>query len=808
LTNRSSDEAAIALFAGPGEARALAREVDWAASALGPVRGWPEALRGAVRLCLDSPTSLAIWAGAEFTLIHNDAYLPFLGAKARFAMGRPARVVWAEIWAALGPEFEGVLRGGAPTRHEDARYVIRRNGADEEGFFTFTVSPIRDAAGAVIGLFNVSVETTQAVHVAARLDVELREASRRLRLATSAAAIGIYEVDLSSGEVQLDARARQVLGLAEGSGATYGEVLSLVHPDDAAARAAALERAFDPSGDGRYAIEYRVQGAAGAPVRWVASAGQVSFATGRPVTLVGAVQDVTERKRTEDAARGAQERLSAIIDQLPIAVGVLDADGRVVLGNRALDAYGIKVPPSRDPEMRPKWTLFDHGGQPLPPELWPAARALRGEDVSPGLSAVFRPDPSTEVHAIVSAVPLRSGSGERSGVIVVVHDVTAMKRVEEELRQTDRQKAEFLAVLSHELRNPLAPIRNSLHLLERAPPGSDLAGRAREVLNRQTEHLTRLVDDLLDVTRISRGKVELQCSRVDLRDVVHDTAEDLRAVFDARGVSLCVELAAGDVTVHGDPVRLSQVLANLLNNAAKFTPAGGTVTVGLSAQHGAAVLSVRDTGEGMEPDEIERMFQPFAQARQGIARTRGGLGLGLALVKGFVEMHGGTVRATSRGPGQGTVFEVTLPLARSAGGAAADDERETVSKPACDVLIIEDNADAADSLADLLAVLGHRVQVATDGRGGLALARARRPDVILCDIGLPDISGYEVARAVRSEPALANARLVALTGHAQPEDRERAEQAGFDVHLPKPPRLDVLERLLAQAASFPSTPGP
>jgi signal transduction histidine kinase len=389
-----------------------------------------------------------------------------------------------------------------------------------------------------------------------------------------------------------------------------------------------------------------------------------------------------------------------------------------------------------------------------------------------------------------SNVKLARSASERERLL------ESLRLSKDQLEDADRRKNEFLAVLSHELRNPLSPIRNSIYLLERAAPGSEQAVRAREVLRRQTEHLTRIVDDLLDVTRISRGKIDLQRKRLDLREIVRRTCDDRRSEFEGSGVVLRVEHHAGPLWVDADPTRIAQIVGNLLHNAVKFTPAGGTVAVGMRARQGRGELSVRDDGIGMEPSQVERMFEPFAQADHGIARSSGGLGLGLALVKGLVELHGGSVYARSEGLGRGAEFVVSLPLTAA---EAAAEARPGAAPPALArlVLVIEDNVDAGQTLAEILEMQGHRVRVARDGRSGVALARELRPDVVLCDIGLPDLDGYEVARSLRADDALRGTRLVALSGYAQPEDRERARQAGFDAHVAKPPDTDVLMDVVA-----------
>jgi two-component system CheB/CheR fusion protein len=376
----------------------------------------------------------------------------------------------------------------------------------------------------------------------------------------------------------------------------------------------------------------------------------------------------------------------------------------------------------------------------------------------------------------------------------VFRDISARRRGEEDLREADRRRGEFLAVLSHELRNPLAPIRNAVHVLERATPGSDGARRALEILKRQSGHLSRLVDDLLDANRIARGGIPLHLEPVDLSALVLRTVEDYRPCFDAAGLALAVELEATPVRLGADPTRLEQVLGNLLDNAARFTPPGGHVRVVLGTDAGEAVLRVADDGVGIAPEDRERLFLPFEQAKQALDRRHGGLGLGLALVQGLVALHGGRIGVRSEGAGRGTEFEVRLPLAP--GPEAAPEEEGAGAPVRRRVLVIEDNVDAGDSLRDALELMGHEVELARDGGSGLATARARGFDVVLCDIGLPDLDGYQVARRFRADPALAGVRLVALTGYALPQDRARAIEAGFDGHLAKPASFEDLERLV------------
>jgi signal transduction histidine kinase/CheY-like chemotaxis protein len=368
------------------------------------------------------------------------------------------------------------------------------------------------------------------------------------------------------------------------------------------------------------------------------------------------------------------------------------------------------------------------------------------------------------------------------------------------LRTEGRRKDEFLAVLSHELRNPLAPIRTSLTIIDRAP-GSDQAKRALCIIDRQSAHMARLVDDLLDHARISSGKVRLRRERVELNALLRRVGEDCRVRFDVEGVALDVVTAADELWVDGDQTRLAQAIGNLLHNAVKFTPAGGRVVLATrrSDEDRRVVISVRDTGCGIAPELLRKIFLPFRQADLPLDRGKAGLGLGLPLARTLIKMHGGSLVARSEGAGQGAEFVINLPLVESratglaAGGTGVAERRR--------ILLIEDNVDAAATLCDVLELNGHQVEVAHTGEDGLRKARSLVPDVILCDIGLPGMDGYAVARAVRADSTLRRALLVATTGYALPEDRRRALEAGFDLHMAKPLDAQSLQRTIVSRAA-------
>lgn len=363
------------------------------------------------------------------------------------------------------------------------------------------------------------------------------------------------------------------------------------------------------------------------------------------------------------------------------------------------------------------------------------------------------------------------------------------------LQHMDRRKDEFLAMLSHELRNPLAPIRNSIYILNQVEPGSEPARHATAVIERQTRHVTRLVDDLLDVTRIVRGKISLRCEPVNLTELVTRSIEDHSSIFKKLGVGLNSNVLPEPVYANADKIRMAQVIGNLLQNAAKFTPAEGQATVTLRVVDQWAEIRVSDTGAGISPELLPALlFQPFMQGKRTLARTEGGIGLGLALAKGIVELHGGTVQAESGGLNKGSTFIVRLRCVPAHVARAEPGAFVYGKTPNRRVLVVDDNRDAADSLAQLVEIFGHTTEVAYDGASAIVKARAVWPDVVLCDLGLPGMSGYEVARTLRAERN--DIRLIAVSGYAQPEDITKATRAGFDSHIAKPPDPETVKRML------------
>ncbi len=373
----------------------------------------------------------------------------------------------------------------------------------------------------------------------------------------------------------------------------------------------------------------------------------------------------------------------------------------------------------------------------------------------------------------------------------------SVRRQAEALREADRRKNEFLATLAHELRNPLAPLRNALEVVRLGGDPPSGLRQARELMDRQVRQMTRLVDDLLDVARIAQGKLELRKAPLDLRAALEQAVQMNAPLLEARRHRLSVRLPAGPLCVEADQARLIQVFVNLLNNAAKYTPEGGEVALAADREGEEAVVRVKDNGTGIAAEMLPHIFELFTQIDVGAERPQGGLGIGLTLVRRLVELHGGSIAAASPGVGRGSEFVVRLPASaaapRQTGPAGAGGQ----ASPARHVLVVEDSRDGRESLALLLRMLGHRVDVAEDGPRGVEVALAGRPEVALIDIGLPKLDGYEVASRVRAGLG-GGVLLVALTGYGQPEDRERAADAGFDDHLTKPVELEELQRLLAR----------
>ncbi|HKQ76795.1 MAG TPA: ATP-binding protein [Blastocatellia bacterium] len=528
--------------------------------------------------------------------------------------------------------------------------------------------------------------------------------------------------------------------------------------------------------------------------------------------LERSARDVAKRERAEMQLRERAEEIEAMMEAMPAVVLIAhDPDCTVISGNRVAQESlrmpkGSNISKSAPDGQQPThFKVLSCGRELLPYEL-PVQSAARGIEVRGNEHEVVFDDGERR-HFFGNAMPLRDESGHVRGAISAFVDITARVMAEESLREADQRKDEFLAMLAHELRNPLAPILNAISILNRPNLSDEQFEWSKGVIERQVGHLTRLVDDLLDVSRITQGKIILRKENLDLTKMVRRALETSRPLIDARKHQLTVSLPSETVRLRGDIMRLAQVLSNLLNNAAKYTDEGGAIW--LTAEHVGddVVLRVKDNGMGIPVEELPYVFDLFIQAGRSLDRAQGGLGIGLTLARSIVELHGGRIEALSEGPGQGSEFVIYLPLLelqpflgdalRNVHGSYMGVEAAAPALSICRrVLVVDDNADSAESLALALTLEGYDAKLAYDGPGAVELASAFQPQVALLDIGLPGMSGYELARQLRRRPGGSEMALIALTGYGQADDRRKSREAGFDHHLTKPVNYDTLVALI------------
>ncbi len=632
-----------------------------------------------------------------------------------------------------------------------------------------------------------------------RAEDALRYSEERWRIAAGLVGLGTWDFYPATGEIRVDPKLREMVWMTADEPITIASLEQRVVPEERELAVQGLERCPD-AGKPLHTFELQVHGPAGES-RHLVCCSCAFFEGGRPVRVLGATFDITEHKRAEEALRVSAERFRTMANAIPQHAWIAGPTGYLYWYNQRWYEYTGTTPAEIE-----GWgwqSVIDPVALPKVLERWQRSLAtvepfdmvvpLRGAD------GVYR-------SFLIRSLPFKNAKGRVIQWFGTNTDITERVEAEDELRSSrqrmedaDRDKCEFLAMLSHELRNPLEPIRNSLFILDRAAPGGEQARHAQRVIERQVGQLARLVGDLLDVTRISCGKVRLQLEPLDLADVVRRAVDDHGEELSKHDIDLQLSIPAERIPVVGDRERITQVMGNLLSNAAKFTQRGGRVLIAVEVdrRRRQAVARVRDTGLGIEREMLTRIFEMFTQGESTLERTRGGLGLGLALVKAIVEMHGGKVTAESEGPGTGATFTVCFPLVdfetRAEPGRAA-----RPSAPPRRVLVIEDNVDSAETLRDALELDENTVDVAFSGAEGIEHARAFHPEVVLCDIGLPGMDGYQVARAMRAEPALKSVALVALTGFAAPEDIERSRLAGFDAVVAKPASVETLERILRE----------
>jgi signal transduction histidine kinase/ActR/RegA family two-component response regulator len=832
---------------GGGVSGKLARSLDWTRTPLGAPDSWPHSLKTIVGVILQSRHPMFLWWGPDLIQVYNDAYLPSFGAdKHPTAMGQRGRDCWQEIWPIIWPQIDDVMSRRQASWNQDQLVPVFRNGRIEEVYWTYGYSPVLDDQGAVGGVLVVCTETTTQV-IVARRNRTMRSLAERTALTTDStvmldAAIDalhdarhdvpfvlVYRYDGRSRALRLvraaglpdpatvDATVRARLGPSPfGKGEPRAEVLpcgdtcglpSGVWPEPAAGL---FVVPVSPLGR-RSSTDVIVFGLS---PRLPFDDGYRNHLT-QIANHLGFAQAQINEFRIQAAAESERNNL---LLQAPVGTALLSGPEHVfrlanplfcrmvrrndIVGKPYLEVF-------RRPEERRLCEILDRvyeTGDPFSTEEYLVPGDLREDGTR--ADRYFR----------FNVEPLRDAEDQVYGMMAVAIEISEQVRARQvleksqaenqkllhDLEAASRAKDEFLAMLGHELRNPLSPIATALQLMKLR--SDSRTTREQQVIERQVNHLTRLVDDLLDVSKITRGKVELRKERVEIADVIAKAVEMASDLFEQRHHDLVLDVAKERLWVDGDPVRLAQVVANLLTNAARYTERGGRITVSARREGERAsdeiVIRVKDNGAGIAADLLPRIFDLFIQGHRSSDRAQGGLGLGLALVKNLVALHGGSVVALSDGPGKGSEFVIRLPTAAEAGDSASvpSDNEGAPRHPAGHgkrILVVDDNSDAADSLADLLRDVGHEVAVAYSPVAALEVVKTFRPEVAVLDIGLPVMDGYELAARLRTNPATAGCLLIALTGYGQSHDRTRSEEGGFQHHLVKPVDIDHLMKIVA-----------
>ena len=789
--------------------RAAEGPSSWLDLAFAPLRDLDGTVRGFT--CVVSGTSALHGADAEFRAItdampqmvwatqadgyhdyYNRLWYEFTGVEP----GATDGVGWSEM---VHPDdrdrswntWRASLASGAPYEIE---YRMRHHSG-EYRWLLGRALPVRDAGGRIVRWMGTCTD----IHQQKSAEAALQDARLRLSAALVAADIGTWTYDLVNDRVYADRNLARIFGVDDGaaSGGPISAYLAAVHPDDVARTRRSIEDAV-ASGDG-YECTYRVRaGAEG--WRHVLARGKVTRdEAGRAAWLPGVVLDVTRQKRAEDALRESEARFIRLAESNVIGIVRYRMDGAIVDANQYfLDMLGY---------TREEFERVRPGSPDLTPPEWKEATARAMEQLRTTgrmehlVKEYFRKDGS-RVSVQMGSVTMDFPPTEGLAVMV---DVTPIKEAQRALREADRRKDEFLAMLAHELRNPLAPITAAADFLRVGKPDEERVRQVTAIIARQARHMTGLIDDLLDVSRVTRGLITLERAPVGLTGVIGEAVEQVRPQVRAKGHALELHLPPDDPQVSGDRKRLVQVFANILGNAARYTPDGGRIDVRVRLRDDVVDVEVSDDGIGMTPDLAARAFDLFSQAERSADRSQGGLGIGLALVKSLVELHDGSVAAHSDGPGRGSRFTVTLPRLRVDGDdGEADIALADLPAPpeALEVLIVDDNVDAAQILAMYIDAVGHRATVWHSPGQALEHAAHHPPDLCVLDIGLPEFDGHELARRLRALPGMADVPLVAVSGYGQARDRDLALAAGFDRHFVKPVMaadiLDVLDGVAAR----------
>jgi PAS domain S-box-containing protein len=678
-----------------GEMVERLKSFNWASTSLGPYDTWPQSLRLAVGVCMNSRFPMFVWWGRELINIYNDAYVPILGKRHPAAFGLPAQPTWHEIWSVVGPQADAVMQRGEATWNERVLLVMERHGYTEDTWFTWSYSPILDETGKVGGLFCACVEDTGwvlAERSRDRIAKELAEARTRLEATLTAAEIGTWTWDVASNAVVADENLARLFGIssADAAGGSIELYVAKIHPDDRERVRQQIATTIRESET--YRQEYRIMTSSG-DVRWLIARGRVERdEQGAATRLPGVVLDITERKRAEET----------------------------------LERFAIE----RE-------------------RLLAAEQAARAE-----------------------------------------------------AEAANRAKDKFLAVLSHELRTPLSPVVMTIHAIEADAELPEKYRNDLAMVRRNIDLEVTLIDDLLDLSRVTSGKLRLQLQPVHVHDVLRYTIHNSQSEAADKRLRLVEDFRADNDLISADPARLQQIFWNLVRNAVKFTPAGGEIRVSTSSSGGDLLIDVHDSGIGIDPVVLPRIFDAFEQGEMPSARQFGGLGLGLAIAKAVVEMHGGAITAESAGRDRGATFTVRFrtlqehrPATEGAGPSPARGENLATGTR---ILLVEDHPDTASMLSRLLRAAGFQVQTANSVAAALTTVSAEPFDIVVSDIGLPDATGYDLMRQLRDRHGL---RGIALSGYGMEEDMRRSKEAGFVDHVVKPVNVAQLQTVIRRVLS-------
>ena len=684
------------------------------------------------------------------------------------------------------------VAAGVAARIEDEVFWHKDGHAIPVSYSVAPMAGEENGAGAVVTFADITERKQN--------QKALQASAERLRVATDAAELGLWSWNPESGNVSWDnARGYAILGLPVDSGPINANrfAAEFLHPDDIGRFQHAVSVTL--AEDRRFKFEGRLLAGDG-QVRWVELYGrsQHQQGPGASAYLVGTIADITERKRAEVALFESRQSLENIITQAATGVVQCDTGGRITLVNQkycdmvgyeASELIGMTVLDITSPG----WTDTTRA----------AVTGLAAGGPAVVIEKQYVRKDGSLLWATSSINALRGLEGAFQGVVAIVIDITERKQAEEKLREADRRKDEFLAMLAHELRNPLAPIGAAAELLKMGKSDAARVRQTSEIISRQVSHMTNLVDDLLDVSRVTRGLVTLDKVALDMRHIITDAVEQASPLIQRKRHELALHLTPGVTTVMGDNKRLVQIVSNLLNNAAKYTPAGGAIALRTEVDADMVILTVSDNGIGIEGQLAERVFDLFTQAEHTPDRSSGGLGLGLALVKNLVELHGGSVSCFSAGAGHGSTFRVALPclvVGAPADAVSPGDGTNDGDTAMRRILLVDDNVDAAMMLGMLLEASGHEVSVVHSADRALACVAQQSFDVCLLDIGLPEMDGNELARRLRSHPRTKGCTLIAITGYGQESDRQNTAEAGFDHHFIKPVDSQQLLTVLANSS--------